>query len=63
MSTPTLAPPTNGPGDWDEFLEFAATVRDFDREALFDGVPAREHRPHRSADKRAAITESLREGR
>jgi hypothetical protein len=60
MSTPTLAPPAGGSGDWDEFLEFAAITEGFDRDQQFDGIPAREHRPHRSADKRAAIDESLR---
>lgn len=62
MSTSTLTPAGDF-GDWDDFLEFAAITRDFDRNDLPEpdpDVPPLEHRRSRSTDKRAAIDKSLR---
>jgi hypothetical protein len=66
MSTATLPPTTSDSGDWDDFLQFAAIVEDFDRDELPEpdrSLRHHTHRPARSAADQAAIDESLREGR
>jgi hypothetical protein len=63
MSTDTLIRPAGDSGDWDDFLEFAAIVEDFDHDDLpepdFDGH-RHPKRPSRGADRQAAILRSLR---
>lgn len=66
MSLATLPAPAGSGDEWDDFLEFAAVVEDFDRTFLpepdFDGHRHPKRRA-RGAEERAAIDESLREGR
>jgi hypothetical protein len=63
MSLATLPQAASGDG-WDDFVAFAAITEGFDRTDLPEqGQPAREHRPHRSVERRAAIDKSLREWR
>ena len=66
MSTMLFAPPAGDFGDRDAALAaFRATVpaaAEYDQAELFASAPQHTHRPHRSADKRAAIDESLKEG-
>ncbi|GAA0494444.1 hypothetical protein Ade02nite_20260 [Paractinoplanes deccanensis] len=60
MSLATLSPA--GFDDRDDlarFLEQVPAAADYDRDEL---GPVRSHRPHRGADKRAAIEQSQREG-
>lgn len=64
MSVQTLTRPSDDHGD-DSLAAFLAQVpaaRDYDLAEL-DAEPKLPHRPHRGADKRRAINESLKEGR
>ena len=61
MSTATLIPTADD--GWDEFLEFAAIVDQYDRDDLPAPDPSlrrHEHRRPRSANERADIERSLR---
>lgn len=62
MSIQTLTPPADGfdhDGSLAAFLAQVPAARDYDLAEL-DAEPKLSHRPHRGADKRRAINESLK---
>jgi hypothetical protein len=65
MSTATLTPAAGGFNDpaLAAFLAQVPAARDYDLDAMTDGMPRYERRPARSNARRAAINESLREWR